>query len=472
MRRYIFILFARKRIVIAALLTVFLGTTIITLSTTPTYQATATIYVEQKVEQQMFAPPPLSGPDIRIFLQTQLELISSRTVAQRTIHELNLDNKCKNPRELSRLIDGLRARIIAGSRTGIRSSPSEAGLGHSFVLFVSVNDSDPIQAVSLVNTICKKYQEFFFEVKGAQNVKAYDFLKKHLKIIESDIKESDQKLRDFELSQGKDLLELMNMRKGTVAVYDDFSNFLEEYNKRLVELNTVQVRLRGLKEQINQQNIKNIPANYMDRGKPVIFIQEKIISVDSNLADLKSRYTDEYVPIAQAEDQKKRLQEVQHDTMRGNLMDQYLQVEMELAEAQERVDSLRAINDEYAGKLDKLVSAKTTYSQLMRVQEASDRVYVKHMEELENARLNMFSDLSKVANVYILDEASIPVPKISPKVKANIIISLVVGLLLGIGLAFFADYLDHTIKSIEDVDYFLKKPLLISLPVLSREMKE
>ena len=108
----------------------------------------------------------------------------------------------------------------------------------------------------------------------------------------------------------------------------------------------------------------------------------------------------------------------------------------------------------------------------MRVQEASDRVYVKHMEELENARLNMFSDLSKVANVYILDEASIPVPKISPKVKANIIISLVVGLLLGIGLAFFADYLDHTIKSIEDVDYFLKKPLLISLPVLSREMKE
>ena len=297
-------------------------------------------------------------------------------------------------------------------------------------------------------------------------------MKKHLKIIESDMKESDQKLRDFELSQGKDLLELMNMRKGTVAVYDDFSNFLEEYNKRLVELNTVQVRLRGLKEQINQQNIKNIPANYMDRGKPVIFIQEKIISVDSNLADLKSRYTDEYVPIAQAEDQKKRLQEVQHDTMRGNLMDQYLQVEMELAEAQERVDSLRAINDEYAGKLDKLVSAKTTYSQLMRVQEASDRVYVKHMEELENARLNMFSDLSKVANVYILDEASIPVPKISPKVKANIIISLVVGLLLGIGLAFFADYLDHTIKSIEDVDYFLKKPLLISLPVLSREMKE
>lgn len=472
MRRYIYILFARKWIVITALLMVFLGTTIITFSTPPTYQATATIYVEQKVEQQMFAPPPLSGPDIRIFLQTQLELISSRTVAQRTIHELGMDKKCKNPLELAKMIDNLRARITAGSRTGIRSEPSEAGLGHSFILFVSVNDSDPVQAVSLVNVICQKYQEFFFEVKGARNVKAYDFLKDHLKTIEADMRRSDNKLRDFELTQGKDLLELINMQKGSVAIYDDFSNFLEEYNKRTVELNTVQVRLQGIKDQLGQQNIKNIPADYMNRGKPVVFIQEKIISIESNLADLKSRYTDEYIPITQAQDKKKRLEDVQQDTMRGNLLDQFLQVEMELAEARERVNSLRTINDEYARKLDKLVNAKTTYTQLMREQEAADKVYLKHIEELENSRLTMFSDLSKVANVYILDEAFLPVPKIRPKVKVNIFLSLVIGLLLGIGLAFFADYLDHTIKSVEDVDYYLKQPLLMSLPTLVREMKE
>lgn len=472
MRRYIYILFARKWIVIVAFMMVFLSTMIITLSTPPTYQATATIYVEQKVEQQMFAPPLLSGPDIRIFLQTQLELISSRTVAQRTIHELGLDKKSKNPLELARVIDNLQARISAGSRTGLRSSPSEAGLGHSFILFVNVNDSDPVQAVSLVNTICRKYQEFFFEVKGAQNVKAYKFLEGHLKTIKADIRRSDDKLRDFELSQGKDLIELINMQKGSVAVYDDLSDFLQEYNKRTVELNTVRVRLKGLKKQLDQQNIKNIPANYMDRGKPVIFIQEKIITLDSNLAALKSQFTDNYVPITQAEDQKRLLKKVQQDTMRGNLVDQYLQVEMELAEAKERVDSLRTINDEYGRKLDKLVNAKTTYSQLMREQAASDKIFIKHIEELESARLTMFSDLSKVANVYILDEACLPIPKIKPKIRLNIILSIIIGLILGIGLAFLSDYFDHTIKSVEDVDYYLKKPLLISLPVLSREMKE
>ncbi|MEA1928404.1 MAG: GNVR domain-containing protein, partial [Candidatus Auribacterota bacterium] len=346
------------------------------------------------------------------------------------------------------------------------------GLGHSFILFVSVNDSDPVQAVSLVNTICHKYQEFFFEVKGAQNVKAFNFLKRHLKTIEVDMEKTDNKLRDFELKQGKDLLELINMQKGSVAIYDDFSEFLVEYNKQVVELNTAQARLRELKRQMAQEQIKNIPADYMGRGKPVVFIQEKLISIESNLADLKSRYTDEYIPISQAEEKKSRLEKVQQDTMRENLMDEYLQVEMDLVAARERVDSLRKINNQYAGKLDKLINAKTTYSQLMREQTAADKVYVKHMEELENARLTMFSDLSKVANVYILDEATLPVPKIKPKVKVNIILSLVIGLLLGIGLAFFADYLDHTIKSVEDVEYYLKQPILMSLPILAREMKE
>jgi len=472
MRRYIYILFARKWIVIVSLLTVFIATTIITLTTAPVYQATASIYVEQKVEQQLFAPPPLSGPDIRIFLQTQLELISSRTVAERTLHYLGMDKKFSNPTELSKEIESLQSRIIAGSRTGLQSKPSEASLGHSFILFVSVNDSDPVQAVSLVNTICLEYQEFFFEVKGARNVKAYDFLKKHLAIIEEDMHESDQKLRDFELSQGKDLLELVNMQKGTLALYDDFSNFLQEYNRQIVELNTVKARLQGLKEQLNREHIENIPAGYTGRGKPVVFIQEKILSLESHLADLQSRFTDEYVPIAQAKSKKTQLETVKQESMRGNLQEQYLQTKMDLVEAEERVRSLEMINQDYSGKLDKLVNAKSIYSQLMREQAAADKVYVQHMEELENARLTMYSDLSKVANVYILDKATLPIPKIKPKVKLNIILSIIIGLLLGVGLAFLADDLDHTIKNVEDVEYFLQKPLLISLPVLSREMRE
>ncbi len=472
MRRYIHVIFARKWIVIVSLLTVFIATALLTFTTPPLYQATASIYVEQKVEQQLFAPPPLSGPDIRIFLQTQLELISSRTVAERTLEELGLAKKASSPTELSKMIEGLQKRIIAGSRTGLQSKPSEAGLGHSFIIFVSVNDSDPAQAVALVNTICRKYQEFFFEVKGARNVKAYDFLKEHLEVIEGDMRLTDRKLRDFELQQGKTLLELVNMQKGTVALYSDFAAFLEEYNRRVVDLNTVRARLEEVERLLAQEEVRDIPSGAIGREKPVVFIQEKIINLETELARLRSQYTEDYVPISHLREEKITLEAVREETMRGHLREILLQARMDLAEAAERVESLAAINREYSLKLDDLIRAKSEYSQLMREQEAADRVYQRHIEELENARLTMFSDLSKVANVYLLDEAAQPIPRIRPKTKINLILAVIVGLLLGISLAFLADFLDHSIKSIEDVELYLGKPLLLSLPVLSREMRE
>lgn len=472
MRRYIHIIFARKWVVIVSLLTVFIATAVLTFTTPPLYQATASIYVEQKLEQQLFAPPLLSGPDIRIFLQTQLELISSRTVAQRTLEELGLAKKVNNPTEFSKMIENLQQRIIAGSRTGLQSEPSEAGLGHSFIIFVSVSDSDPAQAVALVNTICQKYQEFFFEVKGARNVKAYDFLKGHLEVIEGDMRQTDQKLRDFELKQGKTLLELVNMQKGTVALYSDFAAFLGEYNRQLVELNTVRSRIEEVEKILAQAEVRDIPSGSIGLEKPVVFIQQKIITLETELARLQSQFTEDYIPISHLKDEKSSLEAVREETMRGHMRELLLQARMDLVETRERVESLDAINQDYSLKLDNLVLAKSEYTQLMREQEAADKVYQRHIEELENVRLTMFSDLSKVANVYLLDEAAQPIPRIRPKPKVNMILAVIVGLLLGIALAFLADSLDHSIKSIEDVELHLGKPLLLSLPVLSREMRE
>lgn len=472
MRRYLQVFFAHKWLVIIAAVTVFTTTTIITLTTPPTYRATAKVYVEQKIEQQLFAPPPLSGQDIRIFLQTQLELICSRTVAKRTLEELGMAQKTGGGERLTRQIESLQARISAGSRTGLESKPSEAGLGHSFIIFVSVDDSDPAQAAALVNTICEKYQEFFFEVKGSQNVKAYRFLKEHLEVIEKDLQKSDRKLRDFELKQGKNLVELMNLRRGTLSVYDDYSNFLVDYNKAVVELKAGRANLKELEKQLGQERVEVISEKSLGRGKPVAYIEEKILALQEELAGLKSKYTREYTPIVQLEEQITDLNSVLEKTRRGNVAGQYLDAYMRVVELREKVDSLEEINRDYAERLDQLVNAKTTYSQLVREQEAADKVFMRHIEEVENARLTMFSDLSKVANVYILDKARLPIPKIKPKVKMNIALAAIMGILLGLGLAYLADYLDHTIKTVEDVEDYLKRPLLMSLPSLSRYFKE
>jgi capsular polysaccharide biosynthesis protein len=51
----------------------------------------------------------------------------------------------------------------------------------------------------------------------------------------------------------------------------------------------------------------------------------------------------------------------------------------------------------------------------------------------------------------------------------NLIMGAITGLTLGISLAFFIEYMDRSIKGIEDVEMLLELPVLGVIPRFSRE---
>ena len=51
-----------------------------------------------------------------------------------------------------------------------------------------------------------------------------------------------------------------------------------------------------------------------------------------------------------------------------------------------------------------------------------------------------------------------------PRVALNILLGVVVGLVFGVGLAFFIEYLDTSVKTMEDVETFLQVPVLAVIP--------
>jgi capsular exopolysaccharide synthesis family protein len=51
-----------------------------------------------------------------------------------------------------------------------------------------------------------------------------------------------------------------------------------------------------------------------------------------------------------------------------------------------------------------------------------------------------------------------------PRVMLNILLGVVVGLVFGVGLAFFIEYLDTSVKTMEDVETFLQVPVLAVIP--------
>jgi succinoglycan biosynthesis transport protein ExoP len=72
----------------------------------------------------------------------------------------------------------------------------------------------------------------------------------------------------------------------------------------------------------------------------------------------------------------------------------------------------------------------------------------------------------KSSNIRIVDKAEVPLIPVKPRIKLNILISVIMGTLLGLGLAFFFEYMDNTVKNTDDVERYVKLPLLGSVPIM------
>ena len=64
----------------------------------------------------------------------------------------------------------------------------------------------------------------------------------------------------------------------------------------------------------------------------------------------------------------------------------------------------------------------------------------------------------------IIDKADNPIRPVRPNITLNIALGVIVGLILGVGFAFFIEYLDTSVKTIDDVERALNTAVLGVIP--------
>jgi succinoglycan biosynthesis transport protein ExoP len=67
-------------------------------------------------------------------------------------------------------------------------------------------------------------------------------------------------------------------------------------------------------------------------------------------------------------------------------------------------------------------------------------------------------------NVSVIEEATIPRIPIRPRRTFNLLLSVVVGLLVGAGTALTIEYFDTTVKTPDDVERYLRLPVIGIVP--------
>jgi capsular exopolysaccharide synthesis family protein len=470
----------RKWIILTITLVVIVVVGIKTWKQTPMYSATAKLQID--VEQSNILPykdafqETGSGSYLE-YLQTQIKTIQSATLASRVIRALKLEANPKflgeaRPSLMTWFAAWVASRFDSAVKKGESPLESDRGAGitkdvgysplagsvlanlsvvpvrGSRLVEVSFICRDAALAATIVNTICSEYIEYNFEAKVSATQSATKFLSKQLVDLQSKVEKSEEALIRF------------GRERGIVTLQDQGS----EVNRRLFDLTVALTQLqidRMQKESawhLLQETLPDIPETL--RSADMVALESRLNALRQDEASLSVQYKPGWPELDRIRSQREEL-------------------ERQLAQSKQK--AIKAIENDYQMAMrreslavEALAAQKTEattlnqnsiqFNILKQEVESNRQLYDGFLQRLKEAGV---SAGLKSSNIRVLDEAGIPGAPYTPDKRRNLLFALLAGLGIGIGLAFFLEYLDNSVKTPEDVDRFIKLPSLGVIPSLS-----
>lgn len=315
-------------------------------------------------------------------------------------------------------------------------------------------------AAKVVNAIVDSFVLSNLERKTESNASTAHFLSDRIAELQSQIRNSEQQLIEYAKSHqilsldanenmvverlaglNKQLLEAENERKFAEAAYNAGrnpaaasaiaeGNTVADANARSISEN--EVRLAELKQRKAQLLIENT-----EKWPEVREVTHQIKALEDEIAKARNRATTVVV------------------TNLETHYNQALERERALRSAYQQQTSQTLVQNEAA------VNYKILQSEIETNKTLLDGL-------LQRSKENDIVLAGTPNNIHVVDHAIVPYRPAGPKRLLNITLAFFISLGLGIGLALALDYLDDSLKSLEDVEKALRLPTLTLIPTVGR----
>ena len=196
----------------------------------------------------------------------------------------------------------------------------------------------------------------------------------------------------------------------------------------------------------------------------IIRLREKISDLKDKLTGLRQKYTDEWPEVKQVR--------AQIDDLEVELKKAPLEV---LASMKSRADAAgaheKSLEKAYSAQHGKTTSQTRNVIELaIKTQElATDQQYLNTL--MQKRRELTAGGADRGTDVRVETSSRMPHEPVGPQRMRNIMIAFVLALVAGIGLAFLLDYLDDTVKSLDDIDRYIHLPALALIPSVRSEKR-
>lgn len=462
-RDYVHIVFRRKWTFFTFFLVVVVTVLLRTFLTTPMYRATVTLKIDEDrpavilFDRSNSYFSPQSSED---YLQTMYKVLRSRNLARRVINDL-AENK--GVAAISAVpVGAVRpdGDIDTGLVNNFLSAVTVSPVPNTRLVMVGFDSPNPLVAAATANVIAKACTEYTVEAKSNATDWARDLLEKQLQEMKAKVERSEEALSKY-VSQNNILFtaedrSFESRESGPKPTTNVFNDRFGELRNQLTQATAERVSKELLLKESQQGNDEVLLSAIA--GNPLVeSLRKDYMAKQAEHARLSLVYKPDYPKMLKLKDEMKQLK----SQLSAEVATVLATLKKDHALALKRENFFKAAVDDYKKQALNMSDKMVQYQILKRDADTNKELYNGILQRLKETGVN--ANLAR-SNVQVLDKADTPTVPYKPDWKKSLLLALFIGFFGGIGLAFFTDYLDNTVKTPDDVEKAILLPALGLVP--------
>lgn len=443
----------RKTVILAVFLLVVITATLVTFILPESFSSKARIKVErdQTDISGVMGNQPMLGVYDPYFIQTEFEVIQSEVILGDVIKDLNLQEtwgkKYNNGQPFTR----------TEAMTWIKNHLDLRPVRNTSLIEIVYYSESPQEASDLANKIAETYRKHRVQERQSLTQGGITALEERIGEQESTVDKQQQVVDDL-----RDKLKISDPLGSSEAP----TMMLSAETLRHIEGIRIESQAEFVGAKTLLDSLKGLPPDKLAQAIPTTGVQDSLLSgllEQLTLADQKLVAAEkqlgpkntEYATIsAQVDDINKKIRErvdgivLGLDIKAGALQQRLIDLSNEVTAATQK-DINKSTESRPYWEAKRKLEEYQRFRQVLYMKIASEKTEL---------------DLPRASMVEIVDRAVPGIKPVRPNKTLNIALGIIIGLVVGVGLAFFIEYLDTSVKTIDDVERTLGAPVLGVIP--------
>lgn len=486
LRDYFRIVQKRKATVVTVFLIVFALVLITTFTTTPQYNASTKVLIEKNEQEQAFMNYAYTSYDPE-FLATQSHIIKSTPVAKKVVDLLKLEKTYETFTEQHRggfsltgavksWISGVFSTIsdVIGTKDSDASMKRTAAESESFrseqlarlisnglmvnpvpdsrIVTINFTSPNPVLATRITNSVAKAYIEQILEMRMKSSSYSIGWMTRKAEEERSRLETSEnvfqQYMKDHDILTIEDRITILPQKLA------DLNSKLTSAQARRKELETVFLKVKEVIR--NAEDPETLPV--IAENATLKSLNQQILKARQHVMELSKKYGPKH-PLMKNAHSDLGMLTTNRDQELARII-KTIENDYELSKSNE--ENLQALLSQSKSDTVNLNERFIQYGILKRDVETNRNLYNALVSKIKEQSI---TEQIQTVNVWVVEEARVPDFPSKPNKSRNLLLGIILGLFGGIGLVFFLEYLDNTIKLPEDIEDKFGLPVLGLIPL-------